>query len=86
MADEIVGILLAAGSGSRFGSDKLLHRLPDGRPLALAAAQNLRAACPRVLAVVRPGHDELAGLLAEAGCRVVVCPEAHLGMRVGRES
>lgn len=80
MADEIVGILLAAGSGSRFGSDKLLHRLPDGRPLALAAAQSLRAACPRVLAVVRPGNEELAGLLAEAGCGMVLCPEAHLGM------
>jgi len=31
---RIVGILLAAGSASRFGSDKLLHPLPHGVPIA----------------------------------------------------
>lgn len=80
MADDIVGILLAAGAGRRFGSDKLRHRLPDGRPLALAAAQSLLTACPQVVAVVRPGADELAGMLAEAGCQVVISPIAEAGM------
>ncbi|PKO88118.1 MAG: nucleotidyltransferase family protein [Betaproteobacteria bacterium HGW-Betaproteobacteria-12] len=80
MAGEIVAILLAAGAGSRFGSDKLLHRLPDGRPLAVAAAQSLRAACPRVVAVVRPEREALARELAAAGCELVFCPQAELGM------
>lgn len=80
MARQIVGILLAAGMGRRFGGDKLLHRLSDGTPMAVAAAASLRAACERVVAVVRPDHEALAALLAEAGCEVVPCPDAHLGM------
>lgn len=77
---EMVGILLAAGQGSRFGSDKLLHRLPDGTPLAVAAARSLRQACDRLIAVLRPGSDTLAGLLAAEGCEIVICQEAEAGM------
>ena len=34
MTQDICGILLASGSGSRFGSDKPLHPLtPGGQPL-----------------------------------------------------
>lgn len=80
MSGPIVGILLAAGRGSRFGSDKLLHPLPDGTPMAVAAAMNLRPACDRLVAVLRPGGEELAGLLATADCETVVCPEAEAGM------
>lgn len=77
---ELTGILLAAGAGSRFGGDKLLHRLADGRPIAVAAACNLRPACDRLLAVLRPGDTEVAGLLAHAGCEIVICADAALGM------
>lgn len=80
MSRRIVGILLAAGTGTRFGGDKLLHRLADGRPLAVAAAQSLRAACPQVLAVVRPEHAALARKLAAAGCQIVPSPQADHGM------
>lgn len=76
----IVGVLLAAGAGTRFGGGKLLHRLPDGTPIAVAAAISLRPACERLVAVVRPGDDELAGLLAHAGCEIIVCEEAANGM------
>lgn len=76
----IVGILLAAGGGSRFGSDKLLHPLADATPLGVAAARRLRPACDRVLAVVRPGCDRLAGLLTAEGFEPVVCPDAARGM------
>lgn len=75
------GILLAAGFSVRFGAaDKLLHKLPDGRPLALAAAHNLLAALPQSIAVVRPGNALLARLLQDAGFAVVRCPEHALGM------
>ncbi|MBN9424451.1 MAG: molybdopterin-guanine dinucleotide biosynthesis protein MobA [Candidatus Accumulibacter sp. 66-26] len=80
MTERIVGILLAAGAGTRFGGDKLMHRLADGTPMALAAAGALRAACPRVVAVVRPGDEALARRLAAAGCEPVFCPQAHRGM------
>ena len=80
MSQGIVGLLLAAGSGSRFGSDKLLHRLPHGVPIAVQAARHLLGQIPRVIAVVRAGADESAGALAAEGCEVVVCQEAHEGM------
>lgn len=75
-----VGILLAAGSSQRFGGDKLMHRLPNATPMAVAAAIHLRAACPRTIAVLRPRHETLARLLAAVGCEVVVCADARGGM------
>jgi molybdenum cofactor cytidylyltransferase len=77
---RICGILLAAGAGSRFGGGKLLHALADGTPLGVAAARNLLAALPEVVAVVRPGDDQLAAMLKDAGCAVSVCAEAVDGM------
>jgi molybdenum cofactor cytidylyltransferase len=76
----VVGILLAAGASTRFKANKLLHPLPDGTPIAVAAARNLRAAIDRVVAVVRPGVPELAEALAGAGAEVTVCPDAAAGM------
>ncbi len=77
---DISAILLAAGSGSRFGGDKLLHPLPDGTPIGVAAARNLLAAVPDVVAVVRPGDFPLADLLEQEGCYVTVFPHAARGM------
>ena len=77
---EIVGILLAAGAATRFGANKLLHPLSDGTPIAIASLRPLRAALPRVIAVVRPGVPELADLLARGGAEVTVCERADEGM------
>jgi molybdenum cofactor cytidylyltransferase len=77
---EIVGILLAAGRGHRFGGDKLEHVLADGRPMAVAAADNFRPACDRLIAVLRPGAQRLGKLLGAAGCETIICDEADLGM------
>jgi molybdenum cofactor cytidylyltransferase len=76
----IVGILLAAGASTRFGSNKLRHRLPDGTPIAVASARNMVAALPQTVAVVRPGAGVLARLLHEAGCTVVTSRNARSGM------
>lgn len=80
MNAPIVGILLAAGASTRFKANKLLHALPDGTPIAVAAAINLRGALDRVVAVVRPGVPELARALTGAGVEVTVCPDAADGM------
>lgn len=77
---NIVGILLAAGTGSRFGGDKLLHPLPDGVAIAARAARNLVAAGLGVTAVVRPGDFPLADMLEQEGCMVTVCRDAARGM------
>lgn len=65
-----VGLLLAAGAASRFGGNKLLAELGDGRCLAEAACANLMAGVDRVVAVIRPGADELRQRLTAAGAAV----------------
>ena len=76
----ILGILLAAGQSTRFGSHKLLHPLPDGTPLAIAALRNLTQGVDQVAAVVRPDDHELAHLLVAEGAQLVYCAEAGKGM------
>jgi molybdenum cofactor cytidylyltransferase len=78
-SEDIVGVLLAAGRGARFGpveGAKLLAPWPPGAPgavaLAVAAARRLRAVLP-VVAVVRSGANgrALGALLEAEGCRVL---------------
>jgi molybdenum cofactor cytidylyltransferase len=76
----IVGILLAADSGTRFGGDKLLFPLPDGTPVGVKAARNLLSGVDRGIAVVRPSDRRLADLLEAEGLRVAFCPDAEAGM------
>ena len=72
----MIGILLAAGFSRRFGStNKLLHRLPDGRTIALASAENLIKAIPISIAVLRPENKALAELMLNAGLKIVFCTE-----------
>jgi molybdenum cofactor cytidylyltransferase len=77
---NVVGLLLAAGAGTRFGSDKLSHSLPHGVPMAVQAARHLKPAVSRIVAVVRPPGADLARRLAEEGCEIVVCEKADEGM------
>lgn len=77
---RVVGILLAAGTGRRFGSHKLLAPLADGTPLAIAAARRLIAVLPESLAVVRPGDAKLTALLKGQGLGIVECLQADQGM------
>ena len=83
----VVGILLAAGSGSRFGGDKLLAPLaretllvPAGTPLGVASCRHLRAAMPRVVVVVRPGDQALIDALTPCDVEIVECARADEGM------
>jgi len=78
---NVVAILLAAGSATRFGSDKLLHCLPHEVPIAIQAARHLRVVFEgNVLAVVRPDANALSDLLGKEGCKVLVCENAAEGM------
>jgi len=82
---RIVGILLAAGRGLRFGGAKLLAPLATDdssqrMTVGEAACRRLAAACPDVVAVVRPDDQPLAALLHASGARVVECPRADDGM------
>jgi molybdenum cofactor cytidylyltransferase len=91
-APRMVGILLAAGRGERFGGDKLLAKVGagpgpgaelrdlEGESIGVAACRHLLAALPMVIAVVRAGDTALAAALSAAGARVVRCANADEGM------
>ncbi|MGZ3185006.1 MAG: nucleotidyltransferase family protein [Telluria sp.] len=78
------GILLCAGRGARFdpsgATNKLLAALPDGETVAGASALHMLGALPEVIAVVRAGDAALAEVLRDAGCTVIECADASLGM------
>lgn len=63
----LCGILLAAGHSRRFGSNKLLHPLDDGTPMALASARRLRAMVPQVLVVLQASQSALQALCRAEG-------------------
>ncbi|MBA2410261.1 MAG: nucleotidyltransferase family protein [Gammaproteobacteria bacterium] len=74
------GVLLAAGASVRFGHRKLMHQLPCGMPIGVAAARNLLRGCGSALAVVRACDHDLAALLRAEGLEVVVAERASSGM------
>jgi molybdenum cofactor cytidylyltransferase len=76
----IAGILLAAGSSSRFGANKLLFPLPDGTPVVVQATRRLRSVITNLRAVLRPEQEAVASLLLAEGVTVVHCPQAARGM------
>ena len=84
MAD-IRGVLLCAGSSSRFGSPKLLARVRDpasGREheVAVLAARHLLEGCGNALAVIRPGDGNLREALAACGCDILESARSRNGM------
>jgi len=77
---KVVGILLAAGSARRFGAPKLLHPLPDGVAIGVAAASALLQAMPDVIAIVQPEDHALIDAFTQIGMKVVENPRADEGM------
>lgn len=57
---DVCCIVLAAGSSRRFGSDKRLARLPDGRSLLDATLAAIPPVFVQRLLVLRPGDEALA--------------------------
>jgi molybdenum cofactor cytidylyltransferase len=83
-ASLATGVLLAAGTGSRFDPDglrnKLLASLPGGGTVAQESAHRLLLVVPKVVAVLRPGAEALARVLNDAGCDVIFTADAARGM------
>lgn len=63
----IVGLVLAAGAGTRYGGPKGLARDPDGAPWVVRAIEMLRdAGCRRILVAVGARGVEVADLVTTA--------------------
>lgn len=77
---DVTAILLAAGSGSRFGGGKLLADF-DGRPLLEVVLSRLEAApVEEVVAVVGAEAGRVGEICKRRGVRTVFNPEWERGM------
>lgn len=77
---RIVGVLLAAGFSRRYGHDKLMQKMPSGVSVAMESLRNLQKGVGKVIAVIRPGCNDLAYTLSSEGASVVTCRESAHGM------
>ncbi|WP_234461490.1 nucleotidyltransferase family protein [Stutzerimonas stutzeri] len=75
----VVGLMLAAGRASRFGSDKRRARLADGRTLLEASLANAAAAFDELLLVLRDG-DVIDDLCLPPRVQVLHTPLAERGL------
>ena len=80
MRKNIVGILLAAGQSTRFGSNKLLHPLNKSKSIGQQSAHNLIQACPNSIAVINNTSSTLAESLSDTGLKIIENTEAAQGM------
>lgn len=74
-----VGVLLAAGSSTRFKTNKLLHILPNGKTILEQSAQTLIKLCPDSIAIVND-NSAINDTLSDLGFRVFVNQFAEKGL------
>jgi molybdenum cofactor cytidylyltransferase len=72
-------LILAAGAATRFGSDKMMARLPCGRPVLDSTLSELPKGHP-VHVVCKPGHTALMDLLKKKDVPFSINPNASEGM------
>ncbi len=77
---EIMGILLAAGKSTRFGSNKLLHQLGNGNCIAQQAAKTLIKNIPNSIAIMNNNETELSRLFSAYGFTCIVNNQYQSGM------
>jgi len=80
MTTKVVGILLAAGKSSRFGSNKCLALLPNRTAMGIQSANKLAAAVDEIICVIPPNNQALDRLFTESELKTVVCETADQGM------
>lgn len=75
----VPALILAAGFGARFGSDKRRAALADGRTLLATSLEAAQRVFEEVHLVLRP-EDDPAALGLPAGCSIIRCDDAGQGM------
>jgi len=77
---NVIGILLAAGQGSRFGGHKLRYVLDNGIAMGLQSALNLKQVVDEVICIVRPDDKVLISEFEKNGLTVVENPNHNHGL------
>lgn len=80
MSQQAVGILLAAGSSQRFGSNKLLHPVIDNTPMLLLSAQKLASVLPGSVVVINNKLQSYQTQLQQLGLQVIINEQPERGM------
>ncbi|OHC33207.1 MAG: molybdopterin-guanine dinucleotide biosynthesis protein MobA [Pseudomonadales bacterium RIFCSPLOWO2_12_59_9] len=75
----VIALVLAAGQGRRFGSDKRRALLADGTPLLVASLLQAQRNFAQVYVLLQGGDDAQA-LGVPPGVKVLRCADAELGM------
>lgn len=79
----LVGVLLAAGRGSRFdalGHNNKLLALVDGQAVAVQSAANLRAHVDHLIIVIKPNSSALRQAFSDLDVQISECTDAEQGM------
>ncbi len=71
MSFEICGVLLAAGSSTRFGSQKLLHNLPNKETILSLSSKTLKQSIPYSVAIVQDINSEISSILDSEGYQLI---------------
>jgi molybdenum cofactor cytidylyltransferase len=84
MKPDFAILVLAAGQSSRFGSDKLLANMSDGRPVIAHSLAPLQAIADKyqltLTVITRADNTALINYLSAKNILYTICPDAHLGM------
>lgn len=79
-SDKVIAIVLAAGQGSRFGGDKLLAKMTDGRSVIEHTMESVVAVFDQCLCVVRREDERLQKLLDQLNCPWMIAESAAEGL------
>lgn len=76
----LLGIVLAAGNSTRFGSNKLLYKLKNGLPMVIQSAQTLSSAVDDLIIVINGKDPDLALLLQQRGYKTLISVNCEHGI------
>ncbi len=77
---DITCLVLASGSGSRFGSHKLLHELPDGISVIAKTIRLYKQVFNQVYVVIRNDDHELMKLVEQESANCILNSRAEQGL------
>lgn len=73
-------LILAAGSSTRYGTQKLVQKMHNGKPMLLTTIECYRKVFKDIVVVITPGASTLNNLLENQNVRVLECTQSKFGM------